>query len=488
MKYYLVGHDRNTAVQDTLISLMPEEQHIRVFDDLEDDTMTVEVKRNGRFITTYCTLKRGEKVYTSKKRTTAKTTSDEDIRWDLTRSVKTAVYKCVIQLLPNKPVWGSQTGVKPAKIIRFDLQNGMSDAEADDVLKKRYFISKEKRDLCIKCAKVSNACEAMLDPNEIQIYIGIAFCPAKCSYCSFVSNSVQKMGHLVEPYVQCLLKEIDAVSEMVKNNNLRIGSIYIGGGTPTVLNDDQFERLLTAVNEHLYRDDLREYSVEAGRPETINRKKLELMRDFNVTRISINPQTMINDVLKGVGRNHTKDDIIEKYNLAREVGNFVINMDLIAGLPGDDEAGLLESVREVCKLDPDNVTVHSLAKKRGAAVIYDNHYDLEAKTLNKAHKYIRGKGLEPYYIYRQKYIAGGLENTGFAKPGTLSFYNVAMMEELCTVIAIGAGGVSKITNNFGMKLDRIANPKYPKEYIDNIDSIVKTKRELIFKAETDSNN
>ena len=482
MKYYLVGHDRNTAVQDTLISLMPEEQHIRVFDDLEDDTMTVEVKRNGRFITTYCTLRRGEKVYTSKKRTTAKTTSDEDIRWDLTRSVKTAVYKCVLRLLPHKPVWGSQTGVKPAKIIRFDLQNGMSDAEADEVLKKRYFISKEKRDLCIRCAKVSNACEAQLAPNEIQIYIGIAFCPAKCSYCSFVSNSVQKMGHLVEPYVQCLLKEIEAVSDMVKANSLKIGSIYIGGGTPTVLNDDQFERLLTAVNEHLYRDDLREYSVEAGRPETINRKKLELMRDFNVTRISINPQTMINSVLKGVGRNHTKDDIIEKFNLAREVGNFVINMDLIAGLPGDDEAGLLESVREVCKLDPDNVTVHSLAKKRGAAVIYDNHYDLDAKTLNKAHKYIRGKGYEPYYIYRQKYIAGGLENTGFAKNGTISFYNVAMMEELCTVIAIGAGGVSKITNNYGMKLDRIANPKYPKEYIDNIESIVKTKRELVFKA------
>ena len=232
-------------------------------------------------------------------------------------------------------------------------------------------------------------------------------------------------------------------------------------------------------------DDLREYSVEAGRPETINRKKLELMRDFNVTRISINPQTMMNDVLRGVGRNHTKDDIIEKFNLAREVGNFVINMDLIAGLPGDDEAGLLESVREVCKLDPDNVTVHSLAKKRGAAVIYDNHYDLEAKTLNKAHKYIRGKGYEPYYIYRQKYIAGGLENTGFAKNGTISFYNVAMMEELCTVIAIGAGGVSKITNNFGMKLDRIANPKYPKEYIDNIESIVKTKRELVFNTNSD---
>ncbi len=485
MKYYLVGHDRNTAVQDTLISLMPEEQHIRVFDDLEDDTMTVEVKRNGRFITTYCTLKRGGNIYTSKKRTTAKTTSDDDIRWDLTRSVKTAVYKCVLQILPHKPVWGSQTGVKPAKIIRFDLQNGMSDEQADEILKKQYFISKEKRDLCISCAKVSNMCEAQLAPNEIQIYIGIAFCPAKCSYCSFVSNSVQKMGHLVEPYVQCLLKEIEAVSDMVKANDLKIGSIYIGGGTPTVLNDEQFERLLTAVNDHLYRDDLREYSVEAGRPETINRKKLELMRDFNVSRISINPQTMMNDVLRGVGRNHTKDDIIEKFNLAREVGNFVINMDLIAGLPGDDEAGLLESVREVCKLDPDNVTVHSLAKKRGAAVIYDNHYDLEAKTLNKAHKYIRSKGYEPYYIYRQKYIAGGLENTGFAKNGTISFYNVAMMEELCTVIAIGAGGVSKITNNFGMKLDRIANPKYPKEYIDNIESIVKTKRELVFNANSE---
>lgn len=479
MKYFLVGHDRNTAVQDTLISLMPEEQHIRVFDDNDDDVMTVSVVQNKRFITTECVLKRGGNVYKSKTRTTAKSLSDEDLKWEQTRSIKTAVFKTVCRLLPQKPVWGCQTGVKPSKIIRYDLQRGMTDEEALKTMKNKFFIAKERRELCLKCAKVANKCEAELEKKEIQIYIGIAFCPAKCSYCSFVSNSVQKMGHLLEPYLQCVLKEIETVAGMVKSNNLKIGSIYIGGGTPTVLDDNQFERLLSSVADNLYHENLREYSVEAGRPETINRKKLELMRDFNVNRISINPQSMIDSVLKGVGRNHTRADIVEKYNLAREVGSFVINMDLIAGLPKDDENGLLESVREVCNLNPDNITVHSLARKKGAAVIYDNYTELSAKTLNRAHKIIMCKGYEPYYIYRQKYIAGGLENTGFAKEDKISFYNVAMMEELCSVVAIGAGGVSKITDDFGHKVERIANPKYPKEYIDGIETIINIKKNLV---------
>ena len=479
MKYLLIGHDRNTAVQDTLISLMPEEQHIRVYEDASDDIMSVTVKHNGRFITTECILKRGGKVYTAKKRTTAKSIGEEDVRWEESRSIKTAVYKTVCQILPTKPAWGSQTGVKPSKIIRFELQNGMSEEETDKYIKNHFFVSKERRKLCIECAKVANECESLLGEKEIQIYIGIAFCPAKCSYCSFVSNSVQKMGHLLEPYVQCVLREIDAVADMVEKNGLTIGSIYIGGGTPTVLNDEQFERLLKKVNERLYHENLREYSVEAGRPETINRKKLELMRDFSVSRISINPQSMIDSVLRGVGRNHTAADIEEKYRLAREVGDFSINMDLIAGLPGDTKEGLMKSVKAVCALDPDNITVHSLARKKGAAVIYDNHYGLDVNVLNNAHKYIYSKGYKPYYIYRQKYIAGGLENTGFAKNGDISFYNVAMMEELCTVIAIGAGGVSKITDSHGRKLERIANPKYPKEYIETIESIIKKKRELV---------
>ena len=287
------------------------------------------------------------------------------------------------------------------------------------------------------------------------------------------------MAHLVEPYLQGVIREIEAVSQAIESNKLKIGSIYIGGGTPTVLNDEQFERLLEATNKFLYHDNLREYSVEAGRPETINRKKLELMNEYNVTRISINPQSMVDDVLKGVGRHHTKDDIVEKYNLAREVGNFIINMDLIAGLPKDTPDGLFSSVKEVCNLNTDNITVHSLARKKGAAVIYDSHYNLEAKTLNKVHKYIESQGYEPYYVYRQKYIAGGLENTGFAKKGTLSFYNVAMMEELCSVIAIGAGGVSKLTDSHGHKIQRIANPKFPKEYIDGIETIINTKRNLV---------
>ena len=478
MKYLLLGHERNTAVQDTLICLLPQEQHSRVYEPCSDDVLTVELVQQKRTSTVRCTLLRGGKEYHAVKRAVAATNEPEQIKWQETRAIKSAVYMAVCQIVKNKPVWGAQTGVKPAKIIRFDMQQGMTEEEADRYMKNYFFIAKSRRKLCLACAKVANACEARLEKREIQVYIGIAFCPAKCSYCSFVSNSVQKMGHLVEPYVQGLLREIEAVSQMADSNGCTIGSIYIGGGTPTVLNEEQFERLLRHVNQYLYHSGLREYSVEAGRPETINRRKLELMRDFHVDRISINPQSMQDKVLKGVGRNHGKADILEKYRLAREVGNFVINMDLIAGLPGDNEAGLLDSVRQVAALDPENITIHSLSKKKGAAVIYDEHYGLEAKSLDKAHRYLHSKGYNPYYIYRQKYIAGGLENTGFEKNNTASFYNVAMMEELCTVIAIGAGGVSKVLDQDGIKLHRVANPKYPKEYIDNIETIIETKRNL----------
>lgn len=478
MKYYLIGHTRSTAVQDTLICLLPQEQHLQATQPDGDDVLTVELVQRKRTSTVTCNLLRGGKQYRAVCRTVAPTDDPEQLRWEETRAIKTAVYKTVCQIVRHKPVWGAQTGVKPAKIIRFDMQQGMTDAQAHKYMQDHFFIAKSRRDLCLACAKEANACEAQLGKKEIQLYIGIAFCPAKCSYCSFVSNSVQKMGHLLEPYVRGVLREIEAVSQMVASNGCTIGSIYIGGGTPTVLDDSQFERLLRHVDRYLYHPGLREYSVEAGRPETINRRKLELMGEFGVSRMSINPQSMVDSVLRGVGRNHSKADIVETYNLAREVGNFIINMDLIAGLPGDTEAGLLSSVQQVAALEPENITIHSLSKKKGAAVIYEDHYELAAKSLDKAHKYLHSKGYNPYYIYRQKYIAGGLENTGFEKGGTASFYNVAMMEELCTVVAIGAGGVSKILDPDGIKISRVANPKYPKEYIDNLETIIETKRNL----------
>lgn len=475
MKYFLIGTDRCAAVLDTLICLLPEESHTQVFDASEDDTLSLTLEQIGKKTTTNCVLVRGGETYHSQHMATAENLSDSKIKWEQTRSIKTAVYKAVCQVLPHKPVWGAQTGVKPAKTIRGDILLGADDKTADDILKKQFFIDKSRRTLCIKCAKVANACEASLKKREIQIYIGIAFCPAKCSYCSFVSNTVQKMGHLLPPYVNAVIAEIKAVGQMVKSNNLYVGSIYIGGGTPTVLDEHQLSRMLSQVADSFDVDGLREYSLEAGRPETINREKLIIMKSFGVDRISINPQSMVDSVLRGVGRNHTATDIIEKYALARSTGDFIINMDLIAGLPGDNEKGLLHSVKVVCALEPENITLHSLSRKKGAAVIFDNHYGLEPKTLDKAYKYIYSKGYNPYYVYRQKYIAGGLENTGFERDETINFYNVAMMEELCPIIAIGAGGVSKIHTNGEDKVHRLANPKFPKEYCEQIDSIISKK-------------
>jgi oxygen-independent coproporphyrinogen-3 oxidase len=272
---------------------------------------------------------------------------------------------------------------------------------------------------------------------------------------------------------------VEAAGELLKAHNIPLGSIYIGGGTPTTLNEQQLEALLTAVDTHFDRSVCREYTVEAGRPETITEEKLRIMANHKVSRISINPQTMNDKVLEGVGRRHTAEDIVRCYEMARKVSDFIINMDLIAGLPGDNDESLIDSVRRVAALDPDNITIHCLARKRGARLYFGPTGELPSETLDVCYAILNELGYEPYYLYRQKYMAGGLENVGFCKPGTASHYNICMMEELSDVIALGSGGVSKLCSEGGRKVNRVANPKFPKEYIERIETIADGKAHLL---------
>ena len=479
MKYALQGHDRDNGVQEMLISLLPDESHDKA-EALCGDGCLSRAWEDAGNICASAEIFRGVKhgFYEVKKPIPAETDGEEYKRV-LTWCVKTAVYQALVPLLDKRPAWGSMTGVKPAKPARLAIREGMDPAQLDAWLDTHYDVTENRRKLCIRAAEYSLAAEDSLLPRETQLYIGIPFCPAKCSYCSFVSNDMTRWGHMVQPYVDCLLREVEAAGKLLRENNIPLGSIYIGGGTPTTLNEQQLEALLTAVDTHFDRSACREYTVEAGRPETITEEKLRIMAAHKVSRISINPQTMNDKVLEGVGRRHTAEDIVRCYEMARGVSDFIINMDLIAGLPGDNDDSLIDSVRRVAALDPDNITIHCLARKRGARLYFGPTGELPSKTLDACYAILNDLGYEPYYLYRQKYMAGGLENVGFCKKGTASHYNICMMEELSDVVALGSGGVSKLCSQGGRKVNRVVNPKFPKEYIERIDTIVKGKEDLL---------
>ncbi|MBQ9534780.1 MAG: coproporphyrinogen dehydrogenase HemZ [Clostridia bacterium] len=477
MRYLLEGHAFKNAVQDLLICLFPDERHTAAEDGAGDDLCRVAIEPEDGAEYVCVTVRRGGRL--TEERSGALPSEDgEEAHAERASQVRETLYLALLPHLSAPPVWGSMTGVKPAKAARLYMESGHSEAEAECMLAEKYFVTPRRRRLCVAAAKCAMEEAVTLAPREAQLYIGIPFCPAKCSYCSFVSNNIQRSGHLVEPYLETLLAEIAAAGEMTEKNGVIIGSIYIGGGTPTVLDEAQLGRLLRAAERAFDRSGCREYTVEAGRPETITREKLALMRDFGVDRISINPQSMDDGVLAGVGRRHTAEDIENAYRMARATGEFIINMDLIAGLPGDAPEGFLQSVRRVAALEPENITVHSLARKHGAAMAACAPDWLDAGTMDRAYEYLEERGYEPYYIYRQKYIAGGLENTGFCRRGARSRYNICMMEELGDVIALGAGGVSKLCSMGGRRVRRVANPKYPLEYIQGGEEICRRKREL----------
>ncbi|MBR4304631.1 MAG: coproporphyrinogen dehydrogenase HemZ, partial [Clostridia bacterium] len=393
-------------------------------------------------------------------------------------AVKTALYHALLPHLEQAPAWGSLTGVKPAKPARVFLQQGNDAISAKNWLREKYFVSQSRADLCIAAAEAALETENSLLSDEVQLYAGIPFCPSKCAYCSFVSNDMVRWGHLIAPYHSGLIRETEATGTMLRREGRRIGSVYIGGGTPTTLTADQLDSLIGSIKMNFDLSACREFTVEAGRPETITCDKLKVLADHGISRISINPQTMNDRVLENVGRKHTVADIINAYKLARQAGEFDINMDLIAGLPGDDGDSLLNSVRRVVELDPENITVHCLAKKKGSPMRFGKRGDLTQAELDACYEVIAAAGYKPYYLYRQKYSAGGLENIGFCKNDKKSHYNICMMEEIGDVVALGAGGISKLCSEQGQKIVRVSNPKYPIEYIERIDSIVQKKLDI----------
>ena len=403
-----------------------------------------------------------------------------DVR--LTRRIlQQSYYLAAVQLLPETPPWGALSGVRPTKLATKVLLEGGSERDADRMLRDVYFVTPERRRLCLDASRHTVEAAKLLDDRDLSLYIGIPFCPTRCAYCSFVSESVERFGEFLPPFLDCLIREIEYTGALLKRSGWHIRSLYIGGGTPTTLSTPQMTRLLDAIGTHFDLSRSLEFTVEGGRPDTLDLAKLKAIRAGGATRISINPQTMSDSVLRAIGRRHTAAETVEAFHMAREAGFDDINMDLIAGLPGDTPGSFAETVRQVLTLEPSNITVHTLALKKGAdlfqkRVTLPSREDV-AQMLASSGQQLRAAAFEPYYLYRQKYMSGSFENVGWCRAGYTGYYNIYMMEELHSILSLGGGGMNKINLPAGA-LERFHNPKYPQDYIQRIDTVLHQKDEI----------
>ncbi len=466
-------------------------------------------------------------------------------RKETKNELKQKLYHLLTQFSGKTLPWGTLTGIRPTKIPMEMLEHGQSEDEIRTYMKDTYFASDEKIELSLAVAKRELELLSRIDyENGYSLYVGIPFCPSTCLYCSFTSYPLAKWANRMDEYLDALEKEIVFTAEACKDKVLN--SVYIGGGTPTTLSAEQMDRLLTMIGKYfgiadeqgrmIYADDalhqttdraeckvdgyanaeqeisdlknqnvdesgqqktenagadkhkhtqLLEFTVEAGRPDSITREKLEVIRRHNISRISINPQTMKEETLRLIGRQHTVQQTIDSFKLAREVGFDNINMDLIVGLPEETIEDVRNTMKQLEELDPDNITVHSLAIKRAARLRmqkeqYENlHIENTAQTIDLTAECCHEMGLEPYYLYRQKNMAGNFENVGYAKPGKAGVYNILIMEEKQTIMALGAGATTKVVFEGGKRIERVGNVKDITNYLDRVDEMVERKRELL---------
>lgn len=397
-------------------------------------------------------------------------------------------YDLLCEMCGFTPKWGILTGVRPSKLmVKRILSHGEENAR--EWFLNTYKVSKEKTQLALDVAKSEIDVIKKAGDNSFSLYISIPFCPTRCSYCSFVSHSIasDNAKKLIPEYVEKLCEEIRYSAEKAKECNLRLTSVYWGGGTPTSLDAKDLDTILTAIEESFDLSECLEYTVEAGRPDTFTREKGKVLKKHNVGRISINPQTFSDSVLEAIGRKHTSALTEEKYLLAREIGFDSINMDLIAGLPTDTLDGFKNSVDKAVSLGADNITVHTLALKRSSTIMTENESESVSANgvsdmLDYASKTLRENGYHPYYMYRQSKSLGNLENVGWCKEGKECFYNILMMEEYQSIFSVGAGAVTKLRSNDGGVIERIFNFKYPFEYVSRFSQILekKSKMELFY--------
>ncbi len=456
-------------IRELLMAFYPEEKYI--YTD-EDSTLSLFLSKDDKY---YHIKIKDESILLEF------SSPLKETKFDTKNDLKRNIYTNLLKLGNKELPWGTLTGIRPTKIVMEMLENDMSLEDIKKHLKEVYLVSDKRIKLCTDTAKNEfNILKKIDYKNGYSLYIGIPFCPTRCLYCSFTSYSIAQWKKDTDTYVEALCKELLAVSKMYKDKKLQ--TIYMGGGTPTSLEGYQLSKILNVVKENFDLSNLLELTVEAGRPDSITREKLEALKVAGVDRISINPQTMQQKTLDLIGRHHTIEDIYESYKLAREVGFENINMDFIIGLNGETLEDVIDSFTKVKSFAPESITIHSLALKRAARLntenkreIMDN--DLILSMINTATDTCTDLGLEPYYLYRQKNMAGNLENIEFSKLGKECLYNILIMEEKQTIIACGAGTSSKIVFGDG-RIERIETVKDPKLYIERLDEMIMRKESM----------
>lgn len=397
--------------------------------------------------------------------------------------IKYALYQALVKISGRTLPWGNLTGIRPAKLVMGMLESGMKNTEAAREMRELYCVSPEKAALAISIANRERELLRQIDyEHGYSLYIGIPFCPSICLYCSFSSYPLQQWKNKVDAYLEALCKEIAAVAAIMNGKGRRLDTIYIGGGTPTTLEPDQLRKLLDAVGNAFGFEDLAEFTVEAGRPDSITREKLLALQEFPVSRISVNPQTMNQITLDIIGRRHTVEETRNAFRTARDCGFDNINMDLIIGLPGEDIHMVQNTLEEVQRLDPDSLTVHSLAIKRAARLnmFKDQYQELtfenSQEIMNLTRDAAFAMNMSAYYLYRQKNMKGNFENVGYAKVDKAGIYNILIMEEKQPIIALGAGGSSKLVFEHGNRIERVENVKDVNGYIGRIEEMIERKR------------
>lgn len=407
---------------------------------------------------------------------------------NIKEALKKLIFSSLKEITGDYYPWGILVGIRPSKIALKYLEEGKSEDEIIELFRNKHLASEEKARLCIEVAKKEKKL-VNKDEKNIAIYIGMAFCPTRCFYCSFTANPIRGNKKLVNPYLEALTYEIREMKKYVDERGLKIESVYFGGGTPTAVNNEEFEEIMKEIyNAFVENRNLIEFTVECGRPDSITLEKLQTMKKYNTTRISINPQTMNDNTLKMIGRGHSSQDVIEKFNLARELGFNDINMDMIIGLPGEGIKEAKYTAEEILKLRPDSLTVHGLSLKR-ASILYENFilkkgiHIKNQEELSSMYEMSRilAKDLDikPYYMYRQKNMVGNMENLGYSKVGKECLYNIQMIEDKQTIIALGADAVSKVVFLEENRIERFGNVKDIREYTSRIKEMVEEKRKLL---------
>ena len=469
MKLTFRGHDDRYAVEQSLLAFFPEERP--VYDGPEGERHGEVTLRQGAVYATGVTaLTYDGKTARASARVSLAGAADEYERERLRqRALKLSFFRAAREITGVMPSWGALTGIRPAKLVRTMLEEGYTPARADRELREVYCVSPERRRLALESAQAGLKAKRDLRPDDISLYIGIPFCPTRCAYCSFVSASVEKSFGLMEPYLEALTAEVEAAGRMVRETGLRIKSFYMGGGTPTTLSAQQMDRLLTAVNKSFDLSGCAEYCIEAGRPDTIDREKLQVLLDHGADRISVNPQSLEPQVLAAIGRRHSPEDIERAMTLAASMGFPHVNMDLIAGLPADTPEGFRRTLDRCMTFGADNITVHTLSLKKGSRILLEGlpipTAEQVAEMLDYADPALRAKGFAPYYLYRQKYMSGSFENVGWCISGAEGLYNIYIMEELHSILSLGAGGSTKMVDPARNRIERVFHPKFPLEYI-----------------------